>query len=309
MTSQSLRGVFPILVTPFDDRGRIDEESLRSVVEYNLAAGVDGLGIALGSEIFKLIEAERDRVIATVIDQTRGRVPVVVNTGAAATDPAVFYSQQAENMGAAAVMCTPPASGISAAGVRSYFKAISDAIRIPIFIQDTPTTPVAAPLIRRIAEESQRARYAKVESVPAPKQIDEAVRHSDGLVAIFGGGAGMCLLEELRRGSVGTMPWPSTPEAFVRVWKHWQAGEVDEAREAFEHDIAPLTRIGAGGGALGFGHLIHKEVLRRRGIIRSAHVRGPVDALDEITLRELDEVCERLEQPRRIEQQTSLSRD
>ena len=62
MTTDPMRGVFPILITPFDLQSRIDEYSLRSLVEFNLAAGVHGLGIALGSEIFKLTEAERDRM-------------------------------------------------------------------------------------------------------------------------------------------------------------------------------------------------------------------------------------------------------
>jgi 4-hydroxy-tetrahydrodipicolinate synthase len=67
MSEEPMRGVFPILVTPFDERERIDEESLRSVVEFNLGAGVHGLGIAFGSEIAKLTEAERARVAEVVI--------------------------------------------------------------------------------------------------------------------------------------------------------------------------------------------------------------------------------------------------
>ena len=76
-----MRGIFPILVTPFDERERVDEDGLRAVVEFNLSAGVHGLGIALASEIGKLTEAERERVIEVVVEQVRGRVPVVVNSG------------------------------------------------------------------------------------------------------------------------------------------------------------------------------------------------------------------------------------
>jgi 4-hydroxy-tetrahydrodipicolinate synthase len=81
-----MRGIFPILITPFDEHARIDEDSLRGLVEFNLAAGVHGLGIALGSEVFKLSEAERDQMTRIVVDQVAKRVPVVVNTGAAGTD-------------------------------------------------------------------------------------------------------------------------------------------------------------------------------------------------------------------------------
>ena len=102
--ANTMQGVFPILVTPFDTDERVDEDSLRSVVEFNISAGVHGLGIALGSEILKLTEAERSLVISVVVDHTRGRVPIVVNTGAQANLTAALYSRQAEDLGAAAVM-------------------------------------------------------------------------------------------------------------------------------------------------------------------------------------------------------------
>src|SRR5215216_817239 len=98
-----MRGIFPILITPFDAQERVDLDSLRNLVDFNIDAGVHGLGIALGSEILKLTEPERNQVISTVVDQARGRVPVVVNTGAQASFTAQFYSHQAQDLGAAAV--------------------------------------------------------------------------------------------------------------------------------------------------------------------------------------------------------------
>jgi 4-hydroxy-tetrahydrodipicolinate synthase len=286
-----MQGIFPILVTPFDSQERLDEEGLRAVVEFNIEAGVHGLGIALGSEILKLTEPERQQVISIVIDQTRGRVPVVVNTGAQANLTAALYSRQAEDLGASAVMCLPP-TPVSATEMRAYFRAISDAVHVPVFIQDTQTTPVPAGLIRQIAEESERVRYAKVESPPQPTQVRAAVEASGGMVTIFGGAGGTYLLEELRRGAVGSMPWPSQPRAFVEIWDLWQAGDERQAIELHEREIAPLARLATAG--LRLGHTIHKEILRRRGVIRTALVRGPSDLLDELTQRELDQVCDRL---------------
>src|SRR5205823_10255753 len=107
-----------------------------------------------GSEILKLTEAERAQVISVVVDQARGRVPIVVNTGAQANLTAALYSRQAEDLGAAAVMCLPP-SPVSATEARSYFKAISDAVTIPVLVQDTMMTPFSAGLTRQIAEVSE----------------------------------------------------------------------------------------------------------------------------------------------------------
>ena len=288
----SMRGIFPILVTPFDDEERVDEDSLRSLVDFTISAGVHGLGIAVGSEILKLTEPERAQVVRIVVGQTRGRVPVVVNTGAQASFTAALYSRQAVDLGAAAVMCLPPLAPVSASEVRAYFKAISDAVSVPVFIQDTQATPVPAGLIRRIADESERVRYAKVESPPQPTQVQAAVEAGGPVVTVFGGAGGIYLLEELRRGAVGTMPWPSQPAAFVRIWNLWQAGDEGAAAEVHEREIMPLGKLTTAGIRL--GHTVHKELLRRRGVIRSARVRAPSDPLDWVTLRELDALCDRL---------------
>jgi dihydrodipicolinate synthase/N-acetylneuraminate lyase len=286
-----MRGIFPILLTPFDDQDRVDEESLRREVDFTIHAGVHGLGIALGSELPKLNETERRRVISLVIDQTRGRVPIVVNTGAQSNVVAAEYSRQAQDLGASAVMCLPP-SPVSPTEARSYFKFISDAVDVPVFIQDTQATPVSAGLIHKIAEESKHVRYAKVESPPQPGQVQAAVDAATDLVTVFGGAGGFFLPEELRRGAQGTMPWPSQPRAFVRIWDLWQAGREAEAIEMHEREIVPLGRLSMAG--LRVGHTVHKEVLRRAGVFGSSRVRAPADPLDAITARELDAICERL---------------
>jgi 4-hydroxy-tetrahydrodipicolinate synthase len=219
-------------------------------------------------------------------------VPVVVNTGAAATHLAVSYSQRAQALGASGVMCTPPGPGFASREVIGYFRAISDAIEIPIVMQDTSTQPIPAPLILAIAEECAKATYAKVESVPPAQQVHAAVQAAGKKVHIFGGAGGGQFLRELRRGSIGTMPFPTTTRAFVDVWNHWQAGDFPAAKERFASGIAPLLDIGVGG--LGGAHIVHKLALQRQGVIASAYVRGPVEQLDAITLEELDETFAQL---------------
>lgn len=283
--TSAMRGVFPILITPFDAQDRIDEDGLRRVVDHNIDAGVHGLGIAFATEIPKLTEAERDRLTAIVVAQARGRVPVVVNTGAPSTHATVEYSRRAEDLGADAVMFTPP-GGVPRAATLAYFRAVSDAVGVPIFLQEAGTA-VGGALMRELAEACQRLRYAKVESSPPPQKVREAVVHGEGLVTVFGGASGTHLIEELRRGSQGTMPWPSLPHAFVRVWDQWQAGDEEGALQTWLERIQPVLRIGG---------VVHKEILFRQGLIASPRFRAPdpVQPLDEITQREFDAVCERL---------------
>ncbi|MGI8913189.1 MAG: dihydrodipicolinate synthase family protein [Chloroflexota bacterium] len=289
-----MSGVFPILVTPFDEQSRLDEESLRQLVDFNIAAGVHGLGLALGSEIYKLSEAERAQVTRIIVDQVSGRVPVVINTGAAATDLAVLYSKMAEEQGADAVMVLPPTfAPADAEETRDYFRAVSAAVTVPVFLQDTAVAPISASLARQIAEECEHVRYIKVESAPAPLKVAEAVRQAGDLLTIFGGAGGNYLLEELRRGSRGTMPGCSQPEAFVEIWNLHQAGDLPAARAVFDAKIVPINRLaGLGWGAFS---TVHKELLRQRGVIRTATIRRPTGgSLDQPGWQELQDVIDRL---------------
>ena len=147
MVDRTMRGVYPILAMPFDEQSRIDVEDLQREVDFAIEAGVHGVGIAMASEIFKLSETERDLATTTVVEQVRGRVKVVVNTGAPGTDLAVQYSLRAEELGADAVMVIPPsAPPTTGAHVREYYRRISDAIGVPIFIQDITGASVAPTL-------------------------------------------------------------------------------------------------------------------------------------------------------------------
>lgn len=287
-----LFGVVPILLTPFHDDGSIDEDGLRTEVDFAIDAGVHGLGIALGSEVFKFTEAERDQVLTIVVGQARDRVPVVMNTGAPATDLAVHYSRRAYDLGAAGLMCTPPGPGFSSEAVVSYFKAISDAVPLPIVLQDTSTTPIPAALIRIIGETCEQATYAKVESVPPASQVYRAVEAAGDVVEVFGGAGGGQFLQELRRGSIGTMPFPTTARAFVEVWDLWHAGDVAAAQTVFRQRIQPLLEVQIGG--LSGAYVVHKEALKRQGVIRSTYVRPPMDDLDPMTREDLEAAFELL---------------
>jgi 4-hydroxy-tetrahydrodipicolinate synthase len=284
-----MQGVFPILITPFDEQGRIDEDSLRSLIDFNINAGVHGLGVALGSEIFKLSEAERDAVTSIVVSQVRQRVPVVINTGAPGTDLAVQYSGRAEELGADAVMVIPPSfMPVGPNETVEYYKAISDAVRIPIFLQDVASAPISAGLARQIAEQCEYVRYIKVETLPITSKVADMVATAGDQLTVFGGAGGGFFIEEMRRGSMGTMPFCSQPEAFVQVWKLVQDGDEHTARMVFDQLITPINRIASQGSGI-FYH-VHKELLRQRGVIATNKVRSPAPPVDELTRRELQEL-------------------
>jgi 4-hydroxy-tetrahydrodipicolinate synthase len=288
-----MEGVIPILLTPFDEQGRIDPEGLEREVEFVIGAGVHALGIALGSEVFKLTEGERDLVARTVIRAVNGRIPVVVNTGADGTDLAIAYSRAAEAAGADALMVIPPHfMPVGPAEIADHYQRLDAAVGIPIILQDIPQAPVGPGLALRIADACRNVRAIKVETPPVTTRVAETVALVGERLTVIGGAGGGYLIEELRRGSRGTMPFPSQPAAFVAIWDRVGAGDLAGAREVFESTIAPVLRLGSQAGDL-FYH-VNKQLLVRLGVFRTAVVRAPTTAIDAITQREIDELLERL---------------
>jgi 4-hydroxy-tetrahydrodipicolinate synthase len=290
MPGETLRGVYPILAMPFDTGGRIDADVLRREVDYLVAAGVDGVGIALASEVPMLSEAERDLALQVVVAQVRGRVKVVMNTSAVGTDLAVSYSRRAEELGADALMVLPPPPAPGAETI-DYYARIADATTLPVFIQDVPTAPVPPGLAVQIATRAPHAWYLKAETPPTPPRVTEVLALAGDHVTVFGGAGGAFLIEELRRGSVGTMPGSTIPEVFVQVWKLAEAGRLDEA-EAIFAPYAGLLRLLAQGTGIGF--YLTKEVLRLRGVFSRTTVRRPAVEPDPLAYQEIRRQVEAL---------------
>lgn len=289
MSTAVIEGVIPILVTPFFENGSIDEDSLASLIDFNIAAGVAALGVALGSEVFKFTEAERRQVIDCVVRAVAGRVPVIINTGATGTDLAVHYARMAEAAGADALMIMPPTFfPVGAEEILDYYKAIDAAVSIPLILQDIPQAPISPGLALRIADACPNVRYIKVETLPVTQKVADMAAALKGRLTIFGGAGGAYFIEELRRGARGTMPFCSQPAEFVEVWNRFNAGDEAGARAVFDAAFTGINRLSGQGGDI-FYH-VHKQLLVRRGVIRTAVVRSPTMRIDPLTQREIDEL-------------------
>lgn len=284
-------GIIPILITPFDATGRIDHDSLESLIDFNISAGVHAIGVAIGSELFKFSEAERDALISRVVRHTDKRVPVIINTSAAGTALCVELSQGAQRLGADAVMVYPPFmmnTGPSASV--GHYRAVASAIDIPVILQDIPQAPVSPAMALELAKESGCIRTIKVETLPTVPQVGTMVKKAGDTLTVIGGAGGSYMIEEYRRGARGVMPFCSQPGAFVAVWNLLEAGEQQEARRLFDSTIMAVNRLAAQEGDL-FYH-VHKQLLVRLGVIKTATVRAPSISLDAVTQHEIDAVID-----------------
>src|SRR6266542_2462080 len=141
-------GVFPIAPTTFDDAGDLDLESQKRAIDFMIDAGVNGICILANySEQFAISDDERERLMALILDHVAGRVPIIVTTTHFSSKIAAERSRRAEQAGAAMVMLMPPYHGATIradeAGVAGYFRAVAEAIDIPIMVQDAPVSGVA----------------------------------------------------------------------------------------------------------------------------------------------------------------------
>jgi 4-hydroxy-tetrahydrodipicolinate synthase len=297
---QPLKGIFIILPTPFDQQRRIDFTSLTRLVDFELNAGVHGITLlGILGEVMRLSETEKREITRAVVDQVKGRVPVVAGTGASGTDLAIMYSKEAEEIGVDAIMVAPPRLlKPNEDTIFNYYRDIAKDVDLPVVIQDEPTTYgvyMSPSLIARLST-IEKVEYVKLEDAPTPLKITTIRNLIQDKLRIFGGLGGLYFYEELLRGACGIMTGFAYPEILVRIYEDFLKGNRLSSRDLF-YSILPLIRYEAQPLV---SLAIRKEILRRRGLIKSAIVRDPATKLDSESLKEIDELLKTVEQKVRL---------
>ncbi|MER6528592.1 dihydrodipicolinate synthase family protein [Streptomyces sp. NPDC001508] len=285
-------GLIPILATPFTDAGELDVPSLRTLVEFELASGADGLAVfGMASEGFALTAAERAVILREVRTVAGADVPLVAGVNGTSTVGALEQVRSAE--GADQVMVLPPFLVKPAPGqLIEFFGEVAERGGIPVMIQDAPGvtgTAIDVPTVAELAGMSGITSI-KVEAPPTPPKI--AALRDTGL-AVLGGQNAQALIEEYDNGSVGTMPACEFTDLLRPVIDDLAAGRRADARAAFTR-ILPLIHIGVRPGQ---AWAVHKEVLVRRGVIASAAIRLPARPLEPVTAKALAEILDELALP------------
>jgi 4-hydroxy-tetrahydrodipicolinate synthase len=284
----ALAGVFPVLPTPFDAEGRPDTASLRRLVRYLLACGVDGLtypGVA--SEVAQLSSEERLTLTAIVIDEVAGRVPVIVGASSAQVGVAVAHARAAQVAGAQAVMVAVPADRPAVADQIAYFEAIAQAVPgLDLMLQNVPPPAGAgleAAAVLQVLRAVTAIRYVKEETLPSGQRLTQVLTQAPAsLAGVFGGAGGRYITDELRRGAAGTMPAIELAEVHVLLMRAHRAGDVREVRRLFTR-MLPVLNVQAV-----FRWSLTKHVLRRRGLIATDLQRASGPRLDDLDRADVD---------------------
>ncbi len=292
------RGVFPVVPTIFDERGAVDLESQKRAIDFMIDAGSEGLCILANfSEQFVLTDADRDQVMEAALKHIAGRVPVIVTTSHFATHICAERSRRAQTLGAAMVMVMPPYHGatirVGEAAIHEFYRRVSDAISIPIMIQDAPVagTPMSAALLARMAREIANVSYFKIEVPQAAAKLRDLIAlGGDAIVGPWDGEEAITLMADLDAGATGSMTGGGFPDGIRQITDAWFAGDREGAMNAYARWL-PLINY----ENRQCGLLAAKALMEEGGVIRCGAPRAPIAALHPATRAGLIEIAKRLD--------------
>lgn len=299
--SNVLKGIFPVIPTPFTDNKEIDYDSLRNVIHFLLDAGAHGfLSTAMSSEFYTLSDEEHYKIVETTMKEVDGKVPVVVGICSRSTKHGIEYAKHAQDHGAAGLNFTTPiiesvVFKVPFDAAREYTEGINNAIDIPIFIQNSPLlgAPLSPAQILMLARDYENVQYAKEEGVNAQQNIsiilDLAKKEKPGTFSGVFSGAGFTIISDFKRGVNGCMITPQFADLYVKLWNMFNEGKVTECEEIHRLMAPALLMENI------YWESISKYVLKKRGIIKSDAVRATISIYDEANRRETDLVMKPIE--------------
>ncbi|MGI9149388.1 MAG: dihydrodipicolinate synthase family protein [Chloroflexota bacterium] len=288
MPAAALRGIVPALITPMDERGRVDESSVQSLVEFQVEAGVHGL-LLLGStgEGPLMAVDEKLRLVRTAVAAVRGRLPVMVGIAHSSPAESVAFGRLAHAAGANALVTTPPFYFLSSQNeLVSYFRELASHIDLPLITYDVPSavkTKITAATVRTLADEGLiigikdssgdlagfRDMLIATQHLPDFHALTGSEHYVDAAMLVGGHGGVLGL------GSV-------IPATYVAIHDSVIAGDWARAGTLQKQAIAALQMIysGTSGGSFTASAIgSFKVALREMGIIRTARLSNPLQEL------------------------------
>ena len=294
-----LRGVLPVLQTPFQEDDAIDWAVLDAEIDHAFQTGAQGVCTAMVSEYLKLSQTERRELNKHVAGQSQGRGAFVASVGAESTIEAVANARWAADAGATAVMAIPPTTeALPDQATLGHFHAIAAVVEIPLIVQDASgyvgkalAQSTCTTLLDTFGPD--RIRF-KPEANPIGPKLSALRNATGGRAKVYDGSGGILLVDSYRRGITGTMPGVEILPALVALWNALEAGNDDRAY-LLSCPIASLITLQIQSGLDGF-LAVEKYLLKRQGIFTNERRRAPTAfELDNETRAQVDRLYERLQ--------------
>lgn len=293
--AQDISGVIPVMPIPFDADERIDEESLRRLVDFAVTCKVEAICLpAYGSEFYKLTEDERMRVVKIAIEQSAGRVLVVAQCNHGSARVASSFARSYAEAGADVVsVAIPRQFSLPDDDIAHYLGAIMKAADVPCLIQDfNPGGPtVSAEFVARLKGECSNFRYLKLEEPLMVRKL-LAIREAtkDG-VRVLEGWGGLYTMELIPAGIGGLMPGLGLADVHRRVFKLRTENQSDEAFRIYGRILPQLVFSLQN---MEMFMYCEKRLLEARGLLSNARSRSACYTPDLYSVRYVDELNERI---------------
>jgi len=291
------QGVFPVVPTTFFEDGALDLVSQKRCVDFMIDAGSNGLCILANfSEQFLLSDDEREVLTRTILEHVAARVPVIVTTSHFSTQVCAQRSRRAQAQGAAMVMVMPPYHGatfrVSEEKIYEFYAGVSDAIDIPIMVQDAPAsgTPLSAAFLARMAKEIAQVAYFKIETPAAASKLRELIRlGGDAVEGPWDGEEAITLLPDLDAGATGAMTGGAYPDGIRLIMDAYTAGRREDAMALYQQWLPLINFENRQGGILSA-----KALMKEGCVIACEAPRHPWPAMHPAVRTGLIEVAQRL---------------
>ena len=259
------KGIIPAMVTPFTSEGKINVGALRKLTNYLIDGGVHGL-FPVGSqgEFYALTYDEKKKVIETVVEETRGRVPIYAGTGAITTREAIALTKMAEAAGvSAASVLTPFFIHPNENELFEFYSAIAKSTRLPLLLYNNPGRTgvnISANFV---------ARASKIDNIVGVKDSSgdltltaEYIRRTDQTFSVLAG-RDTLIYGTLCYGGKGSIAATANvaPKILVEIYEAFKAGDMKRSLEA-QFRLAPLRLA----FDLGTFPVVIKEALNLIGI-------------------------------------------
>jgi dihydrodipicolinate synthase/N-acetylneuraminate lyase len=292
------QGVFPVVPTIFKESGELDLPSQKRCVDFMIDAGSQGLCILANfSEQFSISDDERDLLTREILEHVAGRVPVIVTTTHYGSLICAQRSRRAQDLGASMVMIMPPYHGatirVPEPNIVEFFQKVSDAIDIPIMIQDAPVsgTTLSASLLAKMATDIANVSYFKIETAGAASKLRELIKlGGDAIEGPWDGEEAITLLPDLEAGCTGAMTGGGYPDGIRQIMDPWFAGNRTQAIDAYTRWLPLINYENRQGGILSA-----KALMKAGGIIDAEVSRHPFPAMNPAVRSGLIETAKRLD--------------
>ncbi|SIQ92503.1 4-hydroxy-tetrahydrodipicolinate synthase [Alkalispirochaeta americana] len=285
------KGVYTALITPFTAEGAIDEPALRRIVNAQIEAGVAGLvPVGTTGESPTVTHQENIRVIGIVIEEARGRVPVIAGTGSNSTAEAIEMTREAKKLGATATLQVAPYyNKPSQEGFYRHFTTIADTVDLPIMVYNIPGRTgknIETDTLVRMANHPNIVAI-KEASGSISQMMDVIARLPEDFAVLSGDDNLAFVLTSLGGQGVVSVASNLIPSRMVKLVDQTLQGEWAHAREA-HYKLLPFFRA----LFLDTNPVPIKYMMHRAGFCENSY-RLPMVPLSEENQRSIDALLTR----------------